>query len=116
MDYSQYTCGVALAPLFVPATKEQLSPLALQLLQDYCDIRNDCADTNPDLFGDEPFKILSIDTMCPDDVRAAIEIQEHACEYLSAEEIQAFFVAANELRDVLHSCFAEPSSTMEKVH
>lgn len=103
MDYKQHTYEVALAPLFVPAAKEQLSPLALQLLQDYCDIRNDCANSNPDLFGDEPYKILSIDTMCPDDVRAAIEIQEHACEYLSAEEIQVYSTAINELRSLLRS-------------
>lgn len=105
MDYN--TPGVAFTPFFVPSLKEQLPPCTLQLLQDYCDLRNDCADCNPALFADEPFAIISIDTMSLDDVKAAIEIQENAYEYLSPEEIQFFSVAIRKLRCLLHSCNIE---------
>lgn len=103
MDCNRYILGVTFTPLFTPSFKEQLSLSVLQLLQDYCDIRNDCANCNPDLFEDEPFATLSIDTMRLDDVKAAIEIQENAREYLMPEENEIFSVAINELRSLLHS-------------
>lgn len=57
----------------VPTT---LSQHTLDFLQRYCDIRNDCAKQNPELFEDEPFEVLTIDTMTPFHVKSAIEIEE----------------------------------------
>ncbi len=73
-----------------------LSQHTLNFLQGYCNVMNDCAKENPELFQDEPFKVLTVDTMTLSHIKSAIEIEE---EGLSCG-MKIDRLAINELLDV----------------
>ncbi|KAF5066183.1 hypothetical protein DSECCO2_266350 [anaerobic digester metagenome] len=92
---------ITCTPEYTPITKEGLSQHTIDFLQRYCDMRNNCVKQTPELYEDEPYKVLTVENMAATHMCSALEMEVNAFYGGAIADEDMDLTVINELEEFL---------------